>query len=306
MTSQNTQIEAKTRHRNNLIILVLLIGALVLSNSQQFSPVTEWFTQDQLYQQNQHYLGQLKSDAQQDFNRLAALTGLLDVAQSSQIGLYFFAEFNVDVGNALAAFTSLVERGAEIAMASTTALILISLLSDMAETVSPMALQLSLIAAIIWFAMRLLHATEKHQQLARQLTGLTFFIYLLLHLALPYSLHLSAGISQQITADFRQDNSQSLSQIHLHIMGNNNKQDLKQKAELSVDKLKKMSSAHINQKVESLSSYVIKSLALTLFDLLLMPGLILLMLFRAGVLITNHLVEVAHQVGIHEQQQTSS
>ena len=302
MTSQNTQARPALHNRRNLIILVLLIASLGLINSPQVAPIADWFTQDQIYQQNQQYLAQLKHDAQQDFSRLAALTGLLDVAQSSQIGLSFFAEFNVDVGNALAAFTRLVERGAEIAMASTTAIVLLGLLSDMAEAIAPLALQAALVAAIAWYALRVFHGTEHHQQLARQLTGLTFFIYLLLHMALPYSLHLSAGISQQITAEFRQNNSHSLQQIHLHIMGDNNKQDLKEKAEKSVDKLKKMSSVHINQKVEALSSYVIKNLALTLFDLLLMPALLLLLLFRAGMLITNHMVEIAHQAGLQENR----
>ncbi len=292
MSNLNTVKATSTVNRTALVASIFLVIALWLLHSQQLSGVTQWFSQEQLYQQNQQYLEHTRAQAQQDFSRLAALTGLLEVAQSSQIGVSFIADFNVDVGNALAALTRLLERGSEVAMASAATLMVLSLVSDTADAISPAILQVTLIVALVWQLMRLFGGAEQHQIPVREATGLLFSVYLVLHLALPYSLHLAQGISHNVSADLRQTNRQSLSDMHLQLFDKSGGKDLKHSAENSVDKLKKLSSDHINHKVSNLSSYVINTLTLALFDLVLLPGVLLFMLYRAVLLLSRHTVSL--------------
>lgn len=292
MTDLNTAVKGSTVNRRALISVLGLFVLLWFISNPQLLGTYQWLSQDHLYQQNQQYLAQIRTQAQQDFGKLAALTGLLEVAQSSQIGVSFFADFNVDVGNAVAALTRLVERGGEVAMASTAVITVLSLVSDTADAISGLILKAALGAALVWQLVRLICGAQHHQALMRGVTGLLFSTYLLLHLVLPYSLHIAQGISDRVSADLRHSNQQSLTSTHLHLAESVGQQDLKRSAQQSVDKLKTLSSKHINQKVDSLASYVINSLTLALFDLVLLPGLLIFLLYRAVVLICRHILSL--------------
>lgn len=303
MTDLKT-VKASTVNRSALISVICLIAVLWLSCHPQLVESFSGMSQSRLYQQNQQFLAEIRAQSQQDFSKLAALSGLLEVAQSSQIGVSFFADFNVDVGNALAAFTRLIERGSEVALASTAAILVLSLVSDTAYAISGLILKAALISALVWQLMRLVGGTQKHQTLIRGMTGLLFSSFLLLHLVLPYSIHIAKGVSDRVSADLRNTNQHSLKYTHLHLVGDADQQDLKRSAKQSVDKLKTLSSKHINQKVDNLASYVVNSLSLALFDLVLLPGLLIFMLYRGVIQISRHILrmgddECYHHPAVH-------
>lgn len=271
-------------------IAILLGLLLILIHNHQLQGITSWFSHNVIHQHNQAFLTHLKKMANSDFQRLATLSSILEVARSSQIGISFIADLNIDIGDILSAFTQLVEKATELTLASVTVIMLLQLIANVAEIISPWLLQLSLFAVMLMFVYRIFFPLRNMPIFLIKGSFLLFTLFLVFHLIYPYSLHISSAISHQLTSELRQHNSESLKYVHDHIVGEEHKKDLKENAEYSVKQLRKISASHIHHKIETLSRYITVHLAIMLFDLIVMPLLLLYLLYRVFVILIKTII----------------
>jgi len=231
-----------------------------------------------LHQQNQTYLNSARALATTDILLFSELLAVTEVARSSDVGVSFFASFNVDVGNILFSFSSLLEQGIDILLASLSAIEFLVLSDDFAGWVSPFLFEVVIISAIAFYISKLLLVPEKISTKMQSFYKLTASLFLFTYIALPYSIHLSSFVSHELTQNKRQGISTSLKNTHGELVVSKKGNDLKDNAEASLHHLKKMPRKHITHKVSNLSKHIFTSVALNIFDLLIMPLLLLFLL----------------------------
>ncbi len=235
-------------------------------------------------QANHAYLQQVAKKAQSDILLLTELSIALDVVASSQIGVSFIADFNVTVGQAIAQFNQVVEYALLINIASAAASELISLLAHFADLVSPYLFALLLWLWLFYLLLKIVNPQAGVPDIvvtrARILAREVSLLFIVLHLALPYAIHGAAMVSHAIGNEQRQQHSDKLTRIHSDLVPGQKQQKLKSRATASIDHLKSVPQSQIHDKTESIVAYLLRLLALNLFELIVMPALIMYGLVR--------------------------
>lgn len=263
-----THYHSKIQHESKLLKDIQLYGVQLMEKEQLNTLATT----------NQQYLKQVEHQGLDDLLKLIEISAILNVMQSSEIGVSFIADFNVTVGEVLKELNHSIKTAIEINLASVAVTKLIGLVARLSHFISPLILY----ACLGLWAVFLLFWTARNQKwvpqhialntrlLAKQAT----LIFVIFHLILPYSIHFSALISQEINHELHQNSSQQLDSVHSAVTALHGKGELKTKAKNSIHSLKNVSSKHIHKKTESLFAYLLWRLVLTLFDLIVMPLII--------------------------------
>ena len=276
MSTQSLSYSA--RNKATIIKLSLLVLFALLLHFKHLDFVTEWLNTASLHHQNQAYLDKAHELATTDITHFTELLAVTEVARSSEVGVSFFASFNVDVGNILHSFSTLLEKGIEVLLASLSAIEVLALLDNLANWLSPFLFKVAILTTILYYVTKLLLKPKSISTKTLQFCQLAVGLFLLAHIALPYSIHLSSLVSQELTQTKRQDISLSLKHTHHEFASTKKRSSLKDNAETSLHHLKTMPRKHITHKVSNLSKHIFTSIALNVFDLLIMPVLLLLLL----------------------------
>jgi len=265
---------------STVVKLSILILFALLFHYNQLTFLAEWLSSASLHLKNQAYLDSARLLAATDLAYMGELSAVTEVARSSQLGVSFFASFNVEVGNLLHAFTNILDRGIAVLLASLSAIEFLVLVDDIAHWLSPVLFEVTIILAIGFYLAKLLSLSNILIVKIMQLAQLSLGLFLIAHLALPYSIHLSAVVGQELSQSKRQVIAQTLKYTHDDMVVRNKRQDLKESAESSLRNLKKTHQQHLNHKVSNLSKYLFRSIALNVFDLFFMPTFLLFLLCR--------------------------
>lgn len=239
--------------------------------------------------ENQQYLKQAEKEAVEDLLKLSAISATLDVVSSSQLGISFIAEFTVTLGHALNELNRGIKRALEVNMLSAAAIKVIGIIARASEHTHHLLVLLCLTSWFFYFvfdiASEYVNVPASVVRQARVLSGRLLIVFLTFYLLLPYSIHFSALASQHMHAKIKEDNRNKLDNLHgsLVIRGeahSPSKKSFKSRAKASIHHLDTAQAKGIHQKVESLFSYLLISLTITLFDLVIMPVGILYGLYR--------------------------
>ncbi|MBJ7536463.1 hypothetical protein [Marinomonas transparens] len=264
-----------------LIKLVLLVAFVLLLHFNQLAFVAEWLNMASLYHHNQSYLSNVRVLATTDILNFTELLAATEIARSSTVGVSFFASFNVDIGNMLHSFAMLLEKGVGVQIVSLAAIEILALLDTLAYWVSPFLFKLTILTSILYYLTHLLLMPKSISSKAHYVGKVMVVLFLLGHIALPYSIHLSSLVSQALTQEKRHSISSSLQQTHDELTSTKKSSSFKDHAESSLHYLKSISRKHVTHKVSMVSKHVFTSIALNIFDLLIMPGLLLFLLYKA-------------------------
>lgn len=233
---------------------------------------------------NQQYLAQMEEKALEELLILAEIAVVLDVVESSQIGVSFIADFNVTVGHTISRLNAAVKKAIEINLTSTAAIGLIQVIARTSEFIAPILLKISL---WVWLGYLLLIWANEHtpipEKVLRRLRTLAkevLMLFLLLHFVLPYSIHFSSATSHYLRTQTQIDNGNQLRNIHGDLVAKVPDNKLKEKASASIDHLKNLSVKTLHRKTENVFKYLINVWILTLFDLVIMPVVILFGLYQ--------------------------
>lgn len=274
----NQLVSYLTSNKITIAKLSLLIIFALLLHFKHLNFIAEKLNMAALHQQNQTYLDSARALATTDILHLSELLAVTEVARSSDVGVSFFASFNVDVGNILFSFSSLLEQGIDVLLASLSAIEFLALLDSFASWSSPFLFKVVIISAVAFYTSKLLLVPKKALTKTHSFYKLSASIFLFAYIALPYSIHLSSFVSHELTQNKRQDISTSLKNTHGELVISKKGNDLKDNAEASLHHLKKMPRKHITHKVSNLSTHIFTSISLNIFDLLVMPLLLLFLL----------------------------
>lgn len=165
-------------------------------------------------------------------------------------------------------------------VASNTAILLLMMIDTLAQSSAPWFFHLSYATALLFYLTNLLEISNRITRLIRHLFTLFLTLFILMHLLIPYSLHLASIISAEMSGTYRSNASKSLQHLHHDVLGEQRHQSLKDNAQSSLSILEKLSSSSIHHKTEHLATYTTTHLALMLFDLILVPLFILMGLYR--------------------------
>ncbi|TDF41458.1 hypothetical protein EYS14_00950 [Alteromonadaceae bacterium M269] len=239
--------------------------------------------------ENHNYLKQAEREAIDDLLKISEVSAALDVVSSSQVGISFIAEFNVTLGHALNELNRGVKRAMEVNMLSAAAIKVIGIIARAGEHTHQILISLCLWSWLFYFV---LDIASEHVKVpasvvrqVRVLSGRVLILFVTFYLLLPYSIHFSALVSQQLHAKIKEDNRTKLDNLHSSLVIADDKKDsskdsFKAKAKSSINHLSKTQAKGIHKKVQSLFSYLLISLTITLFDLVIMPIVILYGLYR--------------------------
>ena len=239
--------------------------------------------------ENHSYLKQAEQEAVSDLLKISEISAALDVVSSSQVGISFIAEFNVTLGHALNELNRGIKRSLEVNMLSAAAIKVIAIIARASEHSHQLLISLCLWSWLFYFV---LDIASEHVKVpvsavrqARVLSGRILILFITFYLLLPYSIHFSALVSQQLHAKIKEDNRTKLDSLHGSLVVKDDKKDsskksFKAKAKSSINHLSTTQAKSIHQKVESLFGYLLISLTITLFDLVIMPIVILYGLYR--------------------------
>ncbi|MCY7295013.1 hypothetical protein [Alteromonas sp. a30] len=232
---------------------------------------------------NQHYLKGVEQQALDELILLVEVTTLLDIAESSQIGVSFIADYNVTVGQLLKELNQGLKQGIDVTMGSIVAVRVLGLLAQSAHFLSPYLMWLCL---IFWTLYALLAMVREKKLIpqrvlinARLITRHTTLLFIVVHLLLPYSIHFSALASEQISSKLQLSSQANLSQLHGSLLSFTAGHKLEERAKSSIHHLKSVGQKHVHQQTERVLSYVLWKITLLALNLILMPGIILTAMF---------------------------
>jgi len=263
-----------------LILSTFLILFLGLHHFDYFSSFSGFFQQEELHYSNVSYLQGLEAQLGKELGHLLALQTLVDVAASSQVGISFILDINVEVGRLLSQLSAVLEKGNEVVLLSLAGIGTIQALSALCEYVSSWFLELFILLLALWTVLSWIDRTLLTSVTWHAILRSAGSLFLVSYLIIPYSIHLSSGLSHAVDHYFEDKASyQYFSAMSNELSGVNNKGDLKQHAKTSIQFLHKASSAKLSQKTQR-SSYVVMQfaakMALTLF---IIPAFLMLGLY---------------------------
>ncbi|QMV16688.1 hypothetical protein [Vibrio spartinae] len=282
-----------------LCAIVMLGGAVLLWFPGSFSPSggepSRDLSHDPVYHANLLYLTHTEQEVGTELLHLLELDALISVAGSSQFGVSFIVDMNVEVGRILKRLNQVLERGTEAIAMSLAAIALLRVFVIGAELATPWLFLIFVGLSLSWLILALFHRAILQWSVARKLLRLTATLFLLCWLIIPYALHLSVVVATVIEQGFTEPTSFGyFSAVAGELKGHpRHHRDLKGHAKSSVKLLHKATSAKLHHKVERGLLVVIQFAIKMLLGLIVVPlGLsVLLHHLLCRVLLHHFMVE---------------
>lgn len=253
-------------------------------------------TPDNILRANQQYLKNVENNGLDDLFLLAEISSVLNVIETSEVGVSLIANFEVTLGSLLKDLNDGLSKAMQINTGALVAVQVMIMLSQFAHFLSPFLLWLCILAFVIFLAGKQLNKIQwinlQTVNILHMFARRSAILFLIAHILIPYSIHASSLIANQINAISQASTQEQLSNLHGSLKTINVEEKLKSRAESSVGQLKSMRPNDIHKHTENLMTYIFWTLALMLFNLFIMPILILYSLFvilRAMIPVPNNL-----------------
>ncbi|MFC1748925.1 hypothetical protein ACFL2V_08960 [Pseudomonadota bacterium] len=256
-------------------VSLLLLVATTSPAGEFFS---DWFQQNNIVKVNVDYLAQSQKDAEHHFVLLAELEAFLAVLQSSQVGISFIANMEVSIGHALEPLSKLVADAAGVTLLATISTEVLMLLLSIAELVSPWLFSLFLAGIVFYGIVRQLNLhIDRANYLSITMIEIVGMLFIVFHLLVPYSIYGAAQTAHYLSSHAKQENWQTLNNMHEDITQNKHKAGLKARAENAIHSFEK-ATVDISHKVESMARYYTTQLTLVVIEHIVLPIVLLLMM----------------------------
>ncbi|WP_105170120.1 hypothetical protein [Pseudoalteromonas sp. T1lg23B] len=238
-----------------------------------------------LYQSNLHYLQQVEQQIMNDLADVNALNAALNVAKSSQFGISFIVDFDVEIGSLLADFSSLLEKSSHYLFWSLALVGAIQALTFLAEQLSPWLLQAALLYGFFWAVLCVVKPQLRYRPSLQWLGKAFALAFVMCHMVLPYSIHVSAKTSQVVAAELgHKADLGYFSDVANEMNTSLSSTDLKEHAKHGVKVLHKALAVKLSNKLLKGNSVVTHNLAHKFIAFVLLPilfaGLLYLLIRR--------------------------
>jgi len=257
--------------------LVCLLLVIILL-SPMGEELADYFNNQALVQSNHSYLQDLAKKDRSELLLLSEINGFLSFIQSSELGVSFVLNAQIQVGNILNPLTEITQQSFNSTLSSlhlTNGLLKVLTLLVWLTPIVAICL-LILISLYCFSKLKKIHS-EPNNHLKAIIINLATLLFTL-HLLIPYSLYMSAQIDKALYHSFSEDVRNDLKNLHQTLVSDKNKNGLIEKTEYFIKNLERML-LDIPKKTEALISYHSNQTILTVLRIIIMPGIILLILF---------------------------
>ena len=267
-------------NKNMLVLALVCLGLLIVTAAFSVTSISNWFGQDEIINVIDNYLNQSQQTARYDLIKLSELAALLSLIQSSEVGVSFFVDIQVGVGQLITSLSSLVIKAIEASLLAISAVEIIKLTVKFSEMITPWIFLTLLVSGTLYgFNHAFIQGNHRYKTVCDSFTKVVVTLFLVFHLFLPYSLYGAAYLSQHLTNETKLENQAALKNLHENMDATHKKEDLKDRAENAIHTFEKIV-LDLPQKVEAMTVYYTRHIAMTLFEYILMP----IMLFSIAVM----------------------
>lgn len=273
-----------------LLLTLLIVSGITcwLAKTGQLALLDEQLL-GSLFQANEAFIAQSSSKAESMTLTLSELHAGLLVLQSSEFGISFFVDANIQLGNAIAQLTDMVSYGRNFALFNLVALHIIENLLELIQWLTPWLIitaeigLLSIVAADTWLTSN----NRWHMSLIRFGEGAVMIAVVLVLIA-PLSVQLVNKASNAVTSALFDKSYQAVVDTHKHIMSTNEDGSIKESASGSLTQFKNVR-VKLSEKSNYLATNLSRYVAVTVMEVFLLPVLFsLIMLWFARSLIRRH------------------
>jgi hypothetical protein len=268
----------KSSRQRWLYLLFALIGFTLcfLLQYEWSKKLTTNIADKKIEESNLKYLTQQEENSKEVLLKLAEVYTFLEVIKTSKVGISFFIDVNVQIGNLVKTLSDAAEKGitiSTVAMASN--LILKSIVKISSDAV-PFLFKITLFLLSIYYLNMALFDLYTIGKMIFALFKIGLALFMLTHIVVPYTIHATSVISHYSLNEIKQKNHDHLDHIYnQHIANKQKSNSLKDNAEDAIHRFEKTMS-HLPQIVEKTSTFTVYHLALFLLESIIMPIMLLL------------------------------
>ena len=262
-----------------LTTLLLMVSATFwLADAGQLAQLDEWLLGG-VFSANEAFLEEAAQRAQSMTLMLTELHAGLLVLQSSEFGISFFVDANIQLGNAVAQLTEMVAYGRNFALFNLVALHIIENLLELIQWLTPWLILVaevalvSIVMADTWVSTR----SRWHMSLIRFGEG-ALIVALLLVVIFPLSVNGVRQSSEAITKALYHNSYEAISDTREHILPEKAAASIKSDASASLAQFKS-SRVKLSEKSSYLATHLTRYVAVTLLEVFLLPLMFSLLMF---------------------------
>lgn len=206
------------RTSNQMILRLALAGLaallLVLIQTGMFDGFATALGGTQIEVDNIGYLTDARDAAANDFLILSEIFAVLEVIASADVGFDFFVSASVQVGQALAGLSTAIENALLVSAAAAASAEALLAISSIAQFLSQPLLCVALALLAAYFILSAFHRVHTVSRTVRSMTEIVSVLFLVVHLIVPYSIHLSGWIATNAVASLHEESRSRLQSLH--------------------------------------------------------------------------------------------
>jgi len=261
-----------------LAIAALLLALLLFSISPASDPVGKFFAHQSILNENAQYLKASAKQSEENVLKLAEIFALLETIQSTQIGISLIVKLQIEVGQAVAAFSNIVEQGIVVSTLSSAAAYTLLALDKIASFLSPWLFKLALLLVSIFLVCYSFSRKQYITGFSLLAAELAVILFLVAHLIIPYTIHINGWLATEVTSELTKNSQTKMTDLHAYVVDANGKKSLRKRAEHATKVLERVV-IDIGKKIEIATSYAIRHIVSSIIEALIMPLVIFLALF---------------------------
>ncbi|MGI9281140.1 MAG: hypothetical protein ACR2PX_16155 [Endozoicomonas sp.] len=253
-----------------LLMLVLAVCTSWLASTGQLASLDERLLGN-LFHSNDAFIDSAEDRAESMTLTLSELHAGLLVLQSSEFGISFIVDANIQLGNIVAQATDLAAYGRNFALFNLLALHVIDNTLKLVQWLTPWLILvgqaglLSILIADTWLSAK----NRWHMSLIRFGEGAVITV-LLLVIIFPFSINLVRQSSEAVTESLYHESYQALLNTQEHILGSSSSASIKDDASDSIA-LFKNARVKLSEKSSYLASNLTRYVAVTMMEVFLLP-----------------------------------
>ena len=285
-TKKIIQYFTKNKTLKTLILLIFINTLAYLSYTGHISHIWSQVIGEHINKVNQAYLSEARIYTADLLKMLSESKMVLSLLQSSQGGISFFVDVQIQLGETLSTLSDAVEYAWKISLSALSAIEFLSLALDISHYSMAPVLTLLFILLSIYIITR--QQFIRLNAILYKLVASVAFIVLLSHFLIPAAVFTSAIISQDIFSKHRNEIYRGFSSLHSNLPKHNSDSGLKNQVKSGI-RYYKDNQKHMHKHTHRLTSLSSKHMIINLVEYILLPLLILYLLSRLRFFLPNTL-----------------
>ncbi|OUR97584.1 hypothetical protein A9Q81_12990 [Gammaproteobacteria bacterium 42_54_T18] len=267
--------------------LFILAAINVLVYLSHIGTITEWLRRitggNHIDRVNLIYLTSAKQYSSDLLGLLTESKMIISVLQSSQGGISFILDVQVQIGQILTSLYDAINFTWKLTLGSLSSIELLSLILDVSHF--SMTIVITIFFVLLGFSIAFRTHNLRVSQSFRKLSVTLGLIVLATHFLIPYSIYGTATLSKYIFSNHKYEVYRGFSNLHTQLPRHDQDSDLKAQVKSTITHFKNNQS-HVKKHSNNLSNLSAKHLTLTFVEYLLMP----LIIFYLLMMLTKNMI----------------